>query len=93
MNPGMVLTDIYSYSLQHIYRRACLIDEEGKSFLLVGGHYTKSKVSRYTEDRWVQDLDNLNVGRVLPACGWFVDSSGIRVRNNIKKQWLLKAIL
>ena len=53
--------------------------DEGESFLLVGGAYTKSMASRYTEDRWVQDLDKLNVGRVLPACGWFIDSSGIRV--------------
>ena len=38
------------------------------------------KVSRFREDAWLEDLDDLNFGRWDHACGWFVGSSGKRVR-------------
>ena len=68
-----------------MFSQACLIDE-GNTFLLTGGAMAEDgkrlleKVSRYREDAWLEDLDDLNFGRWDHACGWFVGSSGKRVR-------------
>ena len=43
----------------NIYRVVCLIDE-GDSFLLTGGRETPTKVSRYTQYSWQEDLSDLN---------------------------------
>ena len=62
----------------NIYSWACLIDE-GDTFLLTGGLYTKTTVSRYNVTSHVKDLNILNSGRYQHACGWYVDSDGKRV--------------
>ena len=67
------------YIYVNIYSDACLIDE-GDSFLLTGGRWTMTRTSRYSRDRWLQDLDNLNTGRRGHACGWYTDTKGKRVR-------------
>ena len=68
----------------NIYSGACLIDE-GDSFLLTGagapGPVEYKKAPRYSSDSWLQDLDDLNTGRFGHACGWYIDSSGKRVRS------------
>ena len=64
----------------HIYSYACLIDEDGDSFLLTGGWWFEKRTSRYSSERWLQDLDDLNTGRQDHACGWFTDTDGRRVR-------------
>ena len=66
----------------NIYRVVCLIDE-GDSFLLTGGRETPTKVSRYTQYSWQEDLSDLNSGRIRHACGWFTDTGGRRVRCNL----------
>ena len=65
----------------NIYSWSCLIDEEGDSFLLTGGVLTLTRTSRYSSDRWLEDLDDLNTGRSGHACGWFTDTDGRRVRS------------
>ena len=63
---------------------ACLIDE-GDTFLVTGGPDLTNlkRVSRYSQSSWVEDLGDLNSGRYNHACGWFTDTGGRRVRENI----------
>ena len=67
----------------YIYSSACLIDEEGDSFLLTGGgglFISSARTSRYSSDSWLEDLDDLNFAREEHACGWYTDTQGKRVR-------------
>ena len=64
-----------------IYSDACLIDEEGDSFLLIGGGmFASARTSRYSIDSWLEDLDDLNIAQQEHACGWYTDTEGKRVR-------------
>ena len=63
----------------NIDSKACLIDESD-SFLLTGGTLSSKRTSRYSRDSWLEDLDDLNIGRRDHACGWFTDTNGRRVR-------------
>ena len=63
----------------NVTRESCLIEEEADTFLLTGGAWSKTKVSRYNKDSHVEDIGDLNTGRWRHACGWFLDSAGNRV--------------
>ena len=60
------------------YSESCLIDE-GETFLLTGGLYSKETVSRYNINGWLEDLDNLNTGRRLHGCTMYTNNDGVKV--------------
>jgi len=74
-------TEVGTLTLKYESYAACLIDE-GDSFLLTGGSDSQgndtSRISRYSSDSWLQDLDDLNTGRSGHACGWYTDTEGKR---------------
>ena len=57
---------------------SCLIDEGG-SFLLTGGGFPVSTVSRYNINGWVEDLDDLITGRYSHGCTQYKNNLGDRV--------------
>ena len=59
-------------------REACSI-ELPEMFILTGGYYTKTKVSRYTTSGWMDDLPELNEGRSLHGCGYYFNDDMERV--------------
>ena len=43
------------------------------SVVLTGGLYTKTRVTVYNSEGWVEDLPSLNMGRYSHGCGHFVN--------------------
>ena len=54
--------------------------DEGDTFLMTGGQYSLNTVSRYTVDGWLENLGDLNIGRIFHACGQYTDTLGRKVR-------------
>merc|ERR1719450_1002130 len=61
------------FSLKYSTDRACSIQLE-ETVVITGGFYTKSSVSIYSEDGWVEDLPNLLTGRYHHSCGHYVNN-------------------
>ena len=65
------------------YRRACgFADEDDDTYIITGGSHnyeTKTTVSRYNTDGWMEDLPSLNNGRSGHACGTYLDIFDNRV--------------
>ena len=59
-------------------RDACSI-ELPEMFIMTGGQYSETKVSRYTTSGWMEDLPELNEGRRLHGCGYFYNDDLERV--------------
>ena len=60
------------------FRDACSI-ELPEMFILTGGRYTLTTVSRYTTSGWMEDLPELNDGRYSHGCGYFYNDDMQRV--------------
>ena len=63
----------------NVYSSSCPIDE-GQTFLLTGGIYSREIVSRYNINGWLEDLDNLNTGRYSHGCTQYTNNDGVKVR-------------
>ena len=50
------------------------------SVVLTGGLYTKTRVTVYNSEGWVEDLPSLNMGRYSHGCGHFVNTDNQVVR-------------
>merc|ERR1711915_459478 len=71
-------TSIRSFDLKYDTRRACSI-ELPEMFILTGGSYTLTTVSRYSTSGWMEDLPQLNEGRYGHGCGFFYNDDMQRV--------------
>ena len=59
-----------------MFSRACSI--QLKDFVLVtGGFQTKTKVSIYGVDGWINDLPELKIGRFDHGCGYYLHKEEI----------------
>ena len=55
------------------FRYACAIpDPAGSSVVLTGGSDTRNTVSRYNRSGWVEDLQDMTVGRYRHGCAGFM---------------------
>ena len=72
------------------FRRACSIGLP-EMFILTGGIYTMTTVSRYSINGWMEDLPELNEGRRYHGCGYFYndDMQTVSFRHPPIKQGLL----
>ena len=50
------------------------------SVIVTGGYYSYTRVARYSEDGYEEDLPGLVTGRADHACGHFIDSKENIVR-------------
>ena len=50
------------------------------SVIVTGGYYSYTRVARYSEDGYEEDLPSLVTGRADHACGHFIDSKENMVR-------------
>merc|ERR1712131_478412 len=71
-------TSIRSFDLKYRTREACSI-ELPEMFILTGGVYTMTTVSRYSTSGWMEDLPELNEGRYSHGCGYFYNDDMQRV--------------
>merc|ERR1711973_736869 len=72
-------TSISSFDLKYyIYGNACSI-ELPEMFILTGGRFTNTTVSRYSTSGWMEDLPELNEGRKNHGCGYFYNEDMQRV--------------
>ena len=56
-----------------IYRSACAIaDPAGPSVVVTGGDHSPKKVSRYNRSGWVEDLQDMTVGRTRHGCAGYM---------------------
>ena len=68
---GTVLLDtLYT---QCIFRSACAIaDPAGPTVVVTGGDHSPNKVSRYNRSGWVEDLQDMTVGRTRHECAGYM---------------------
>merc|ERR1719342_1888528 len=71
-------TSIRSFDLKYDTKYACSI-ELPEMFILIGGTYTRTTVSRYSTSGWMEDLPKLNEGRRSHGCGYFYNDDMQRV--------------
>merc|ERR1719342_927686 len=71
-------TSIRSFDLKYSTMGACSI-ELPEMFILTGGDYTLTTVSRYSTSGWMEELPELNEGRYLHGCGYFYNDDMQRV--------------
>merc|ERR1719481_91040 len=71
-------TSIRSFDLKYDTTKACSI-ELPEMFILTGGDYTLTTVSRYSTSGWMEDLPELNEGRGYHGCGYFYNDDMQRV--------------
>merc|ERR1719342_1205532 len=71
-------TSIRSFDLKYRTEEACSI-ELPEMFILTGGSYTLTTVSRYSTSGWMEDLPELNEGRRDHGCGYFYNDDMQRV--------------
>ena len=56
-----------------IFRSACAIaDPAGPSVVVTGGDHAMNKVSRYNRSGWVEDLQDMTVGRTRHECAGYM---------------------
>ena len=55
------------------YRYACIIPL-GDHVVITGGQITKTTVSKYDEEGWVEDMPSLNQGRYSHGCTSFTSA-------------------
>ena len=73
----------------NVYSASCLLDE-GQTFLLIGGWYPSwETVSRYDINGWLEDLDNLNTGRLGHGCTQYTKNDGVMVRMIVKCKYIV----
>ena len=53
--------------------------------VITGGFFTRSSVSIYSEDGWVEDLPNLLTGRWHHGCGHYINNEDKMVSIKILK--------
>jgi len=71
-------SSIRSFDLKYRTNLACSI-ELPEMFILTGGSYTLTTVSRYSTSGWMEDLPELNEGRWGHGCGYFYNDDMQRV--------------
>jgi len=71
-------TSISSFDLKYYTINACSI-ELPEMFILTGGRFTNTTVSRYSTSGWIEDLPELNEGRDTHGCGFFYNDDMQRV--------------
>jgi len=71
-------TSIRSFDLKYETKLACSI-EMPEMFILTGGFNTLTTVSRYSSSGWMEDLPELNEGRIHHGCGFFYNDDMQRV--------------
>merc|ERR1719300_1471774 len=71
-------TSIRSFDLKYDTKLACSI-EMPEMFILTGGFNTLTTVSRYSSSGWMEDLPELNEGRIHHGCGFFYNDDMQRV--------------
>ena len=54
--------------------------------ILTGGLYSKSIVSVYNDDGWIQDLASLKTGRYDHSCGQYTSNN--ELVKNLKIDWV-----
>lgn len=67
-----------SFNLKYESVDSCLINE-GTTFLLTGGYKSMGKVSRYDDNGWIQDLNDLKTGRRGHGCSQYKNVVGEKV--------------
>ena len=61
------------YCTRCIFRQACAIaDPAGPSMVVTGGQYTLNTVSRYNRSGWVEDLQDMTMGRRRHECAGYM---------------------
>ena len=70
------------------YRNACAIPDNN-TVVITGGHNTRTSVSRYNDQGWIEDLPSLITGRYGHACAGYT-SEGNRVRYTEMRTAMLK---
>ena len=63
---------------------------EGSTFLLTGGYYTKRLASRYDATGWIEDLDPLLSDHYLHGCTQYENSDGSKV---LSLSWCLSMMI
>jgi len=71
-------SSIRSFDLMHRTLQACVI-ELPEMFIVTGGYYSTTKVSKYSTSGWIEDLPELNEGRYDQGCGFFYNDDMERV--------------
>jgi len=66
------------FGLQYETESACGIADDS-SYIITGGAYTRTTVSRYSQTGWMEDLPSLNTGRYHHGCGTYVDTDSQRI--------------
>ena len=68
------------------YSIACAIDDpDTQTVVITGGWYTRSTVSVYGLQGWVEDLQPLNDARLSHACTSYIKGGNSRVRESIRE--------
>ena len=81
MTPGKEIHIIMYRPTLFISSVCCgFADEDDASYILTGGAFTKTTVSKYSQSGWIEDLPSLNTGRYWHGCGTYLDSSNQQVR-------------
>ena len=67
------------------YRGACAIDDpDTQTVIITGGYKTRTTVSVYGLQGWVEDLQPLNDARLSHACTSYIKGGNSRVRESIR---------
>ena len=78
------MTNLKHLKVLHVdcFRHACSIDvKETEKVILTGGRYTKTKVTVYNTEGFVEDWPELKTGRFNHGCGHFINTDNKVVRN------------
>ena len=64
-----------------LLRFACSITTDQDEVIITGGDETRTTVSVYNINGWVEDLATINFGRYFHACGQYKSQDGKTVSN------------
>ena len=68
----LYMIDKYYYT-RCVFRSACAIaDPAGPTVVVTGGDHSPNKVSRYNRSGWVEDLQDMTVGRTRHECAGYM---------------------
>ena len=79
MKLGNIIIGLITINKCVFFRAACSIQFNEK-VIVTGGYYTETTVSVYDIGGWVEDLPDLNTGRLEHGCGHYVDNNNDIVR-------------
>jgi len=67
------------FELQYDTVHACGFADDDDTYIITGGQYTPTTVSRYDKNGWMEDLPSLNTGRYSHGCGTYLDDVRDRI--------------